>query len=132
MRFYTTEQLGEKQSFTPEGFLLCEDVPIARTGQMIYGPDETPIAAGDDGVVRIDSSPDEVFRPETIASFAGKPGTNDRPPEDVTPDNWRQYDIGTVLNPRRGEGALADLLLGDMLIKERDAIDAVRGGRREV
>ncbi len=132
MRFYTTEQLGEKQSFTPEGFLLCADVPIARTGQMIYGPDETPIAAGDDGVVRIDRSPEEVFRPETIASFAGKPVTNDHPPEDVNPDNWKQYDVGTVLNPRRGEGTLADLLLGDLLIKERDAIDAVRGGKREI
>lgn len=132
LRFYTTEKLGKKRELTPEGFLICFDVPIARTGQMIYGPDETPIEPNDDGYVRIDRDEDEVFRPETIASFAGKPVTNDHPPEDVTPDNWKEYDVGTVLNPRRGTGAEDDLLIADLLIKDKQAIQDVLDGKREV
>lgn len=132
IRFYTVEKLGRKQSLTPEGYLLCEAVPVARTGQMIYGPDETPIEAGPEGFVRIDREEDEVFRPETLASYVGKSVTNDHPPEDVKPENWKDYEVGVVLNPRRGVGAEDDLLICDLLIKDPEAIEAVRDGKREV
>jgi uncharacterized protein len=36
MKFYVTERIGPKPGFTPEGFLLCEEVPIARVGIMDY------------------------------------------------------------------------------------------------
>ena len=42
-RFYTTEDIGERRSVTPEGFLVCHDVPIARTGIQIYSSLEVPI-----------------------------------------------------------------------------------------
>lgn len=132
LRFYTVEKLGRKQSLTPEGYLLCEAVPVARTGQMIYGPDETPIEAGPEGFVRIDREEDEVFRPETLASYVGKSVTNDHPPEDVKPVNWKDYEVGVALNPRRGAGAEDDLLICDLLIKDPEAIEAVRDGKREV
>ena len=130
--FYTTEKLGPKQSLTPEGFLLCEDVPLARIGTMLYGPDETPIKAGADGVVKIEREADDVFTEETIASAQGKPVTNDHPEEDVTPENWKELCIGTMLNVRRGTGVLDDLLLGDLLITTADGIETVRGGKIEV
>ncbi len=41
--FYTTEQISEHISKTPEGFLLCESVPIARVGDYEYSKDEVPI-----------------------------------------------------------------------------------------
>ena len=31
---YTVEQLGPSRYWTPEGFLYCKDVAIARTGEM--------------------------------------------------------------------------------------------------
>src|SRR5579872_4558260 len=40
MRFYTEESLGRSTSFTPEGFLICHDVPIARIGAQLYADDE--------------------------------------------------------------------------------------------
>jgi hypothetical protein len=123
--FYTTEQLGPKRSLTPEGFLLCEDVPLARTGMMIYGPDETPVDAGPDGLVKIFRDPEEVFRPETLASLLGKPVTNDHPDEDVTPDNWKELALGTAINIRRGEGAYDDLVLGDLLITDKEGIKEI-------
>lgn len=132
MRFYTVEQLGPKQSFTPEGYLLIKDVPIARTGVQIYGPNETPIEAGPDGIVKIDREADQVFRPATIASGEGKDIVDDHPPENLNPDNWREFTVGHVQNVRRGSGAQDDLTLGDLLIKDKNAIAAVRGGKRQV
>lgn len=132
MRFYTTEKLGPKQSLTPEGFLLCEDVPIARTGEMHYGPGETPIEPGPQGFVKVIRDAVEVFRAQTVASYAGKPVVNDHPPEEVRPDNWRMYSVGTVLHPRRGEGAQSELLLADLLIYDPMTIEDVRAGKREV
>lgn len=123
--FYTTEKLGPKRSLTPEGFLLCEDVPLARTGMMIYGPDETPIDAGPDGLVKIFRDEDEVFRPETMASLLGKPVTNDHPDEDVTPENWKELALGTAINIRRGEGAYDDLLIGDLIVTDKEGIKEI-------
>lgn len=131
-RFYTTEQLGPKRSLTPEGFLLCEDVPLARPGEMIYGPDETPIEAGPDGITHITRTLDELFKPETLASFNGKPVTNEHPDEDVTPSNWKRYAVGVLLNVRKGTGDNEGLMVGDMLITDPESIEDIRGDKREV
>lgn len=130
--FYTTEKIGPKQSLTPEGFLLCEEVAVARTGQMIYGPDETPIKAGPDGITKIFREATDVFAADTIASAQGKSVANDHPDEDVTPENWKDLTIGIMLNVRRGTGAMDDLLLADLLVTTPEGIEAVRGGKMEV
>jgi hypothetical protein len=132
VQFHTTEKLGPKQSLTPEGFLLCLDVPLARTGMMIYGPNETPISAGKDGLVRIFRDDKEVFNDITLASANGKPVVNEHPDEDVTPENWKELARGICLNPRRGEGAYDDLMIGDLLITLPEEIKAVQEGLREI
>lgn len=134
MRFYTTTQLGPKQHLTPEGFLVCEDVPLARVGTYIYGPNETPIAAGPDGITRIERDPEEVFRPETIASFIGKPLVDDHPEDgDVTPENWRRLAMGHIIDPRRGVGTNDDVLIGDLMVTDPEAIKLIRDeGKREL
>lgn len=131
MRFYAPIQLGPSRRKTPEGFLVCMDVPLARTGEQVYGPGETPVADRD-GVVMIMREETEVFRPETIASFEGKPVTDDHPPVDVTPSNWKQYARGHAINVRRGSGSDGNLLLGDLLIMDEAAIRAVEDGKREI
>lgn len=132
MKFYTTERIGPKRSKTPEGFMLCHDVPIARIGIMDYLEDELPGVKGDRGVIRVQRQEDDVFKPEAIASFAGKPVVNDHPDEDVTPLNWRELAVGTTLNPRRGEGNYADVLIADLLITDHSAIEAIEDGKVEV
>ncbi|UQN68022.1 DUF2213 domain-containing protein [Burkholderia multivorans] len=126
MRFYTIQKLGPKRSLTPEGFLLCEDVPVARTGEMLYAAGEVPIEAGPDGLIRISRTPEEVFRDETLASCAGKPVTLDHPDDFVTPATFSQLGKGVMLNIRRGEGLENDLILADLLITAQDAIAAVQ------
>lgn len=130
--FFKKEQLGPKQSVTPEGFLLCEEVPLARPGEMLYGPGEVPIDDVDGQPIVVHRTADDLFRPETIASFNGKPVTNDHPDEDVTPRNWKRYCVGTLMNVRVGTGDNEGLMVGDLLITDPTAIEDVRSGKREV
>ena len=128
----TTKKLGATQSLTPEGFLLCQGVPIKRTGTMMYGPGETPIKPGKDGLSWVTRDASALFVDPAVASYMGKPVVNDHPPEDVTPANWKKYAIGTVLNPRRGDGYDNDVLLADLLITDAGAIRDVQAGKRDV
>ncbi|MDP3351823.1 MAG: DUF2213 domain-containing protein [Hydrogenophaga sp.] len=130
--FYLADQIGEKRSTTPEGFLICHDVPIARTGTQMYGADEVPVEAGPDGLIRIDRLPDQVFRPETLASFEGKPVTVEHPNDFVTPENWQRLAVGFVQNVRRGEGIQDDLIVADLVITDEAAIRYVNETLPEV
>lgn len=134
LRFYTAEKLGVHQELTPEGFLLVRDAPIARTGTMLYAQGEVPVESGVDGIIRIHRDAADVFAPIAVASFNGKPITNDHPPQKVDPLTWKDYAIGVVLNPHRGDGALldSDFLYADLLIQDADAIRDVREGKRQL
>lgn len=128
----SAERIGNKRHLTPEGFLLCEDVPLARVGWMVYGAGETPVKTGDSGVTLIFRDAETLFSAQCIASFAGKSITNDHPPLGVSPENWSKVTVGTVHNLRRGAGEDHDVLLGDLLITDAAAIRAVQQGKREV
>jgi hypothetical protein len=135
VRYYSQEQLSPNKIRTPEGFLICKNVPIARTGIQLYAAHQVPeVKPGPGGIVEMERTEDEVFRPETLASFEGKDVTNDHPDEDggVTTDNWRDLTCGHVQNVRRGDGAQYDLILADLVIKDSNAIRDIDAGKREV
>lgn len=126
----TTEQLGPKQSLTPSGFLLCLDVPIARIGTQEYVDVELPdIEAGSDGLIVVERHEDDVFDPDSIASFEGAPVTIEHPREPVTPANWIIYAKGVAQNVRRGEGEMSDFLMADLLIMDKGAIHDIQTKR---
>ena len=131
-RYYTTNQLGDKRSTTPEGFLVCHNVPIARTGVQLYTAAEVPLDAGPDGLIRIERESDQVFRDDTLKSFEGKPVTVNHPESFVTPENWRNLTIGFVQNVRRGDGIDDDLVLADLVITDADGIEYVNRDLPEV
>ncbi len=130
--FYVTNSIGPKRSTTPEGFLICHDVPIARTGTQMYSKDEIPVDAGPDGLIRIERLPEEVFSEKTIQSFEGKPVTIEHPNDFVTPENWKTVSVGYMQNIRRGEGIDDDLLIGDAVITDKAGIDYVNKELPEV
>lgn len=132
MQFHTTERLGEVQSLTKEGFLICAGVPISRTGLMIYAPGELPLEPGRDGLIRVHRNADAVFEDSAMQSFEGKSIVDLHPSEDVTSANWRHLAVGHVQNVRRGEGENSDKVIADLVIKDARAIDQVRQGKRHV
>lgn len=128
--FHAPTPVGKTRSMTPEGFLLCEDVRIARVGEQVYGAAELTDAStgkvavepGPGGIVTIHRESDEVFRDETIKSFEGKSVTVEHPNEFVSPENYERVEVGTAHNVRRGEGTDSDFLMADLLIKDKMAI----------
>lgn len=127
MPFLTVEQLSPKQSMTPEGFLLCEGVPIARTGSQLYAGHELPdLEPGRDGLITVTREEADVFRPETMASFEGKSITIRH--TFVDSGNVRMHEVGHAQNVRRSTDE-PDLLLADFLIKDAHAIRTAKSMR---
>lgn len=131
MRYFTTEQFSENLQTTPEGYLLCLGVPIARTGELIYKASELGLE-GDDPVTVIRTE-EELFSDATIASFQGKPVTIGHPSKFLDVENSENFRVGHLQNVRRGEGENANKLLADLLLTDLNAISlVVDAGVREV
>jgi hypothetical protein len=135
LRYYTTGQISENISETPEGYLVCYAVPIARLGDMSYSAGET----GTGKALTVRNTASVLFDPATTASFEGKPVTVQHPAPnkdpsipDVTPDNWKQLAVGVAGAVRMGSGDDADKLISDLLITDADAIALVKNGLREI
>ena len=129
---FTTGQIGRTRETTPEGYLLCHEVRVARIGKLMYGAGEVPVTADNTGLIVIERDAEELFSAKTIASFEGKPITNDHPDDWVSPENWKQLCVGTAKDVRRGEGIDADFLIADLLITDKEAIDLVLSGKIEI
>lgn len=118
---------------TPEGYLICLGVPIARIGKQKYLSGELGIEdAAPDKTYDVFRVEDEVFSPATVASFEGKPVTDDHPMESVDTGNIQAYSCGHAQNVRRGTGSDSDLLIADLFITDKKLIDDIQNGRREV
>lgn len=138
MKYFFTTRLGETRYQLADGSLLCKDVPIARTGTQTYLPEEIDLIPGADGLVVVYRTEDEVFSPETMASFEGMAVTLDHPEDGegniafVNPANFAELAHGHIQNVRRGTGDKADLLIADVLVKRQEGIDAVNAGKNQV
>ena len=111
---YYGSQISPHIVNTPEGFLICKDVPIARTGPQDYLARELMLDGDPDRIVTVQRHPEDVFEEATLASFEGKPICDGHPPENVGPENYAAYTKGHVQNVRRdGEYIVADLYIND-------------------
>ena len=117
---------------TPEGFLVCHSVPICRTGMQEYMPQELGVKARDGGFLEVYREESEVFKPAAVASFEGKPVTDDHPPVGVDASNYASYTKGTVQNVRRGSGADRDKLICDLVVYDAALIAKIEAGKREI
>ena len=131
MHYYGTRLSENISRREPEGYLLCLNVPVARTGTQEYLPEELGLGSGP-GLVEVHRPEAEVFSPETIASFEGMPVTNDHPPDGVDVSNIRALQKGHAHNVRRGSGEESDLLLADLIITDPVLIDLIMEGKREI
>jgi uncharacterized protein len=126
MRFYCSAKISNKLSKTPEGFLVCHDVAIARTGEQLYLPSEVKgVTRGGNSYITVERDDADVFNSETMASFEGKPVTLLHPKDFVTAENWKSLAVGTVHNVRRGTGELAGKLVTDLIVADSEAIKKI-------
>ncbi len=118
------------RTVTEEGYLIVPS-NIARTGVQEYRAHELGLDA--DGmdpmkVIRLHRPPEEVFDTASMASFESKPITIEHPPVAVTADNWTELAKGEVRDVARS----GDLMTGTLLIKAKDAIEALQSGKAQL
>lgn len=114
---------------TPEGYLICRDVPINRTGTQVYLAGELNLDGDPEREVTVYRLEEDVFAPAALASQEGKDVTRGHPPEMLTAENQAGYSKGHLENVRRkGENTVADLIIKDPSL----AADVESGMLREV
>jgi hypothetical protein len=130
-RAFYGDKLSVNLIKTDEGYLICQNVPIARTGWQDYLGQDLPKIFNEPFAkqVKVYRSPTEVFRPETMASFEGKPVTNLHPPENL--------DINTASMLLRGHAqnirSDGDLLLADIVVIDAGLIQEIESNfKREI
>lgn len=129
-----SENIGKDE----KGFLICRNVQIARSGifkylgSEIYGEDSE--YAKD--IILVDRKSSEVFDPKTIASIETAVFTVGHPQEmKVNSDNSAYLTKGWVRNPRKADYQDEDgndLLLADIIVSDKSAIDKVEKGSKQV
>ena len=130
MKAFYGAKLSPHMTETPEGFLVCHGVPICRTGTQKYLPSE--IGEKGSGLVEVYRNEDEVFKPAAMASFEGKPVTDDHPPNEVNSSNYGAYTRGTVQNVRKGKDEEEGHVVCDLVIFDAGLIHKIKHGKREV
>lgn len=99
---------------TPEGYLICRNVPINRTGVQVYSAREVGVPGGGDEPVNVYRLEEDVFSPAALASMEGKDVTRGHPPDMLDASNQAAYSNGHIENVRRdGKNTVADLIIKD-------------------
>ena len=130
---YFAEKISPNMARSDEGYLICRNVAVARSGVQEYLPSELGLPDSP-GRVPVFRPPEEVFSPACVASFEGKPVTEDHPddPGGVTAGNIGLLQKGHAQNVRRGTGPEENLLLADLVITDPEVIRRVLAGKREI
>ena len=121
---YYGSKLSPHMTETPEGFLICHDVKIARTGTQNYLAREIGLDGMPERVLQVTRSAEDVFDPAAIASFEGKDVTNTHPSEMIVQENQAAYSKGHAENVRR----VGDYLVADLYLKDPTLISEVKNG----
>lgn len=126
-----------------EGYIICLNVPVARTGWQTYLAKELgeeiqkQFNLADNDKVKVYRSPEEVFSKDTIHSFEGMTVTDNHPPggQFVDAKNFKDLSCGHGQNVRRGEkiGEEQEELLADLVIQHKPLVnDVLDEKKREI
>ena len=123
MKILTEERLSEHRYKTSEGYLVCVDAILARTGSQTYLERELFDDKKDSNQeISVLREPDQVFDEKTIASF-------ENPQDFVNSDNYKDLAVGFVRDVMKKEADGRDLLVGNLIITDEEAIKAIENGK---
>jgi len=126
---YYGSHISEHLVKTPEGYLICYDVPINRTGTQMYTAGELGLEGEPERPVTVYRLEEDVFSPAALASLEGKDITRGHPAEMLAAENQASYSKGHLEHVRRdGDNTVADLIIKDPGL----ASDVESGVLREV
>lgn len=130
MRFLVTEKLGPHKFKTPEGYLICTDAILSRTGKQEYKRCELfgDACEDPDKIVNVERTDDEVFSDKAMASFENKAVCIEHPDHDVNAENHNELAVGFVRDIHKGEDNGKPVMMGTLVITDKDAVEAVESG----
>ena len=100
-RAFGDEAISPRITRTPENYLVCRDAILSRCGQQLYHASEiggADIEPDNDGWITVQRDAAEVFRPESLASFIGKPVVlGEHPDAVVNTGNIHEFAVGHVM-----------------------------------
>lgn len=130
MRFLVAEKLGPHKFKTPEGYLICTDAILSRTGKQEYKRCELfgDTCEDPDKIVNVDRTDDEVFSDKAMASFENKAVCIEHPDHDVNAENHNELAVGFVRDIHKGEDNGKPVMMGTLVITDKDAVEAVESG----
>lgn len=128
---YYGDKISDNMYITPEGYLVCKDVPIGRTGWMDYLGQELPTGFNEScgSLCKVYRSPTELFSKATISSFEGKSVTNTHPTMNLDISTTPMIERGHMQNVRRN----GEFLVADLFIKDAGLVSEIQNNlKREV
>lgn len=117
-----------KREYTDEGFLR---VPgrVARTGIQEYLASELGLDGNPNRIVNVYRPAEEVFNDQSLSSYDGTDITIEHPSSMVDSQNYKNVSVGVV----RGSGTKdEDFVQCELIIKDKQAVDAVNSGKVEL
>jgi len=111
-----SDNIGE----TPQGYLVCKNVPVARTGVQYYHGFELGLLDRSQDTIPVYRLPEDVFDSEALKSLESMPVTDDHTEDLVLDINHSHYAKGHARHVRReNEFVVADLVITDPLLKQK-------------
>ena len=111
---------------TDDGYLVGR-ARVARTGLQLYLGDE--VGRPDMPVVRVYRPPEAVFDKASMATYAGKPLTDDHPPGGVNAATWKDKAVGQLGANVARDGEFIDV---DLSLMDASMIKKVDAGKAEL
>lgn len=121
--------ITSKREYTDEGFLR---VPgrAARAGIQKYLASELGLTDREPNeVINVYRPPEEVFHPDSLASYEATDVTDNHPKDLVNSATFKDVSVGTVRAGARQDG---DFVVVDVIIKDAKAIKAVESGKAQL
>lgn len=112
--------------FTREGYLVA-NARVARVGVQQYLGAE--LGKPERGIVSVYRPADEVFRHDSMASFAHRPVTIGHPQDGVAAENWKQHAVGAVGGDVARDG---DFIRVPLVVMDAKAVREIQAGTREI
>ncbi len=130
MNQFHSLMVSQNMSLTAEGYLICVNVPICRSGYQEYRGSELTSFPGfekswnlePDKLYRVYRPREEVLHPDTVSSFEAKTVVDTHPANEgnvVTIENERYLNCGHIQNVRQGPDQDGEVtLIGNIVIKD--------------
>lgn len=128
MQFKYTDSMtiADAPRRTADGYLVAS-VRAARAGMQDYAGYE--VGKPDKARVRVYRPAAEVFKRDSLASYAHRPVTDDHPSDMVDATNWKDHSVGSVGDEVTRDGEFVRISL---IVMDAPTIDKINEGKREL